>query len=90
MESVTLMVKVNVPCAVGVPEIGTEFVVLAPSDKPPGNVPDAMDQVNGADSAGGIHRRAVCSVDAAGRQARWSSPTKAVEIAGRSRAARDD
>ena len=26
----------------------TEFVALAPRDKPPGNAPDATDQVNGA------------------------------------------
>jgi hypothetical protein len=47
-ESVTLIVKLNVPCAVGVPEIGTEFVVLAPRDNPAGRLPDAMDHVNGA------------------------------------------
>jgi len=44
-ESVTLIVKLNVPCVVGVPEIRTEFVVLAPRDKPAGRLPDAMDHV---------------------------------------------
>jgi hypothetical protein len=48
LESVTLIVKLNVPCAVGVPEIRTEFVVLAPRDNPVGRLPDAMDHVNGA------------------------------------------
>ena len=47
-ESVTLIVKLNVPCAVGVPEIRTEFVVLAPRDNPAGRLPDAIDHVNGA------------------------------------------
>ena len=48
VESVTLIVKVNVPCADGVPEIVTEFVVLAQRDKPPGSAPDATVQVKGA------------------------------------------
>ena len=47
-ESVTLIVKLNVPCAVGVPEMSTEFVVLVPRDNPAGRLPDAMDHVNGA------------------------------------------
>jgi hypothetical protein len=45
-ESVTLRVKVNVPWAVGVPEIDTELDALAASDSPPGSVPDATDQLN--------------------------------------------
>jgi len=44
-ESVTLMVKVNVPCAVGVPEINTELVELDPSESPLGTVPEAIDHV---------------------------------------------
>lgn len=32
---------------VGVPEIVTELVVLEPSDRPDGRVPDATTQVNG-------------------------------------------
>jgi hypothetical protein len=48
VESVTLMVNVKVPWAVGVPEIRTELVELASSDKPPGKEPDATDHANGA------------------------------------------
>jgi hypothetical protein len=47
-ESVTLIVKLNVPCAVGVPEMSTELVVLVPRDNPAGRLPDAIDHVNGA------------------------------------------
>jgi hypothetical protein len=39
------MVNVNVPCAVGVPEIVTEFVVLAERDRPPGRAPEAIAHV---------------------------------------------
>jgi hypothetical protein len=46
-EPVTLIVKVEVPCASGVPVIVTEFPVLAPSVNPPGSAPEATDQVNG-------------------------------------------
>ncbi len=48
MESTTLTVNVDVPCAVGVPEITTEFVVLEPSVSPLGSAPEATDHVNGA------------------------------------------
>src|SRR5579872_5829509 len=41
------MVNVNVPCAVGVPEIVTELPVLAPRDSPPGRAPDETAQENG-------------------------------------------
>jgi hypothetical protein len=47
-ESVTFIVKVEVPREVGVPPIVTELPVLAPKANPLGNVPDATDQVNGA------------------------------------------
>ena len=46
--SVTLIVKVDAPWVVGVPEIVTESVVLAPRDNPPGSAPDATDHMNGA------------------------------------------
>ena len=48
VESVTLTVNVNVPCADGVPEIVTEFVALAARDNPPGSAPDAIDHAKGA------------------------------------------
>ena len=48
VESVTLMVKVNEPCAVGVPEIATELLELAEMESPPGRAPEAIDHVNGA------------------------------------------
>ena len=47
VESVTLMVKVNDPWEVGVPEMRTEFVVLAARDNPPGSAPEATDHANG-------------------------------------------
>ena len=47
LESVIWMVKLNVPCAVGVPEMVTEFVVLAPSESPGGSEPAEMDHANG-------------------------------------------
>lgn len=47
VESVALMLKVNDPREVGVPEIRTEFVVLAARDNPPGSAPEATDHVNG-------------------------------------------
>ena len=46
-ESVTLIVKVNVPSASGVPLMVSEFAVLVPSDKPVGSAPEATDQVYG-------------------------------------------
>lgn len=47
VESVTFMVKVDVPTVVGVPEIVTELVVLEPNDSPAGSVPEETDQVKG-------------------------------------------
>jgi hypothetical protein len=46
-ESVTLMLKLEVPCVVGVPEIVTEFELLVPKDSPPGSVPEATVHTNG-------------------------------------------
>jgi hypothetical protein len=43
VESVTLTVKVNRPNVVGVPEIVTVLVVLAPSANPGGRLPEATD-----------------------------------------------
>src|ERR1700722_11699807 len=47
VESLTLIVKVKLPSMSGVPAMGTELLVLAPSDNPPGSAPDATDQANG-------------------------------------------
>ena len=46
-ESFTMMVKVELTCAVGVPEIVTERVVLLPSESPAVSEPDAMDHIKG-------------------------------------------
>jgi hypothetical protein len=46
-ESVTMMVKLELTCAVGVPEIVTERVVLLPSESPAVSEPDAMDHIKG-------------------------------------------
>lgn len=46
-ESFTMMVKVELTCAVGVPEIVTERVVLLPSESPAVSEPDAMDHIRG-------------------------------------------
>jgi hypothetical protein len=48
VESVTLIVKFEFTWAVGVPEIATEFVVLAPRFSPAVSDPADIDQVNGA------------------------------------------
>jgi hypothetical protein len=46
-ESVTMMVKLESTCAVGVPEIVTERPVLLPSESPAVSEPDAMDHMKG-------------------------------------------
>ena len=46
-ESVTLIVKVEVPCVVGVPEMVTEFVALVPSVIPVGKLPEEIAHVKG-------------------------------------------
>lgn len=46
-ESFTMMVKVELTCAVGVPEIAIEPVVLVPSESPAVSDPDAMDHMKG-------------------------------------------
>lgn len=48
-ESVTMMVKLESTCAVGVPAIVTEPVVLLPSESPGVSEPDAIDHMNGAE-----------------------------------------
>ena len=48
-ESVTMIVKLESTCAVGVPEIVTEVVVLLPSESPAVSEPDSMDHMNGAE-----------------------------------------
>ena len=45
--SVSMMVIVAFPAAVGVPVILTVFVLLEARDNPAGRVPDAMDQLRG-------------------------------------------
>ena len=50
-ESVTLIVKLNVPCALEVPEMVTEFVVLALRERPVGSEPEEMVHENGATPA---------------------------------------
>jgi hypothetical protein len=46
-ESVTLIVKVEVPSEVGVPEMLTALVVLLLSVSPAGKLPEEIAQVNG-------------------------------------------
>jgi len=48
VESATFTVKVNDPCASGVPVIVTELVVLDDKESPVGRVPEAIDQEKGA------------------------------------------
>ena len=45
--SVTVMVTVEFPAAVGVPVMFTVSVLLEARDKPAGRVPEAMDHVSG-------------------------------------------
>jgi hypothetical protein len=40
------MVKVELPCAVGVPEMVTAFVVLVPSESPAGKLPEEIVHAN--------------------------------------------
>ena len=47
VESVILIVKFESTCAPGVPEIPTEFVVLAPRDNPVVSEPADIDHVKG-------------------------------------------
>jgi hypothetical protein len=48
-ESVTMIVKLESTCAVGVPAIVTERVVLFPSESPAVSEPDSMDHMKGAE-----------------------------------------
>ena len=47
VKSVIWIVKLKVPCAPGVPEMVTEFVVLALRERPVGNAPEEIDQEKG-------------------------------------------
>ena len=48
-ESVTMIVKLESTCAVGVPSIVIERAVLLPSESPAVSEPDSMDHMNGAE-----------------------------------------